>query len=72
MNLLDNVADSVTFYSLTIDKFFDPLDAVYLQHLLDQKTEAIGYQSEFRMPGDSKDLFPGREGARQGEPDSCN
>jgi len=51
-------ADSITYYSLTIDKFFDPLDAVYLQHLLDQKTEAIGYQSEFACPVKVRIYFP--------------
>ncbi|MFZ2287833.1 MAG: 4Fe-4S binding protein [Bacteroidales bacterium] len=57
--------DSVTFYSLTIDKFFDPLDAVYLQHLLDQKTEAIGYQSDFACPVIVRIYFPaGKEPGR--------
>ncbi len=61
-----NVADSVTFYSLTIDKFFDPLDAVYLQHLLDQKTDAIGYQSEFACPVIVRIYFPaGKEPDRE-------
>ena len=55
---LEKVSDSVTFFSLTIDKFFDPLDAVYLQHLLDQKTEAIGYQSEFACPVIVRIYFP--------------
>jgi Pyruvate/2-oxoacid:ferredoxin oxidoreductase delta subunit len=50
--------DSVTYYSFTIDKFFDPLDAIYLQHLLDQKTEAIGYQSEFACPVIVRVYFP--------------
>ncbi|MBE0679819.1 MAG: hypothetical protein IH592_13740, partial [Bacteroidales bacterium] len=59
-------ADSVTYYSLTIDKFFDPLDAVYLQHLLDQKTEAIGYQSEFACPVKVRVYFPsGKEPDRE-------
>jgi len=59
-------ADSVTYYSLTIDKFFDPLDAVYLQHLLDQKTEAIGYQSEFACPVKVRIYFPaGKEPGRE-------
>jgi hypothetical protein len=35
--------DSMSFYTLTIDHFFDPLDAIYLQNLLMQKTAA--YQS---------------------------
>ncbi len=63
---LENIADSVSFYSLTIDKFFDPLDAVYLQHLLDQKTEAIGYQSEFACPVIVRIYFPsGKEPGRE-------
>jgi len=59
-------ADSVTFYSLTIDNFFDPLDAVYLQHLLDQRTDAIGYQSEFACPVKVRIYFPaGKEPRRE-------
>ncbi|MCK7532962.1 MAG: hypothetical protein MZV63_18950 [Marinilabiliales bacterium] len=53
-------------HSLTIDKFFDPLDAVYLQHLLDQKTEAIGYQSDFACPVIVRIHFPaGKEPGRE-------
>ncbi len=50
--------DSVVYYSLTIDKFFDPLDATYLQHLLDQKTEACGFQSDFACPVIVRIYFP--------------
>lgn len=50
--------DSVAYYTLTVDKFFDPLDATYLQHLLDQKTEACGYQSEFACPVIIRIYFP--------------
>jgi hypothetical protein len=50
--------DSVTYYTLTVDKFFDPLDATYLQHLLDQKTEACGYQSDFACPVIIRIYFP--------------
>jgi polyferredoxin len=50
--------DSVAFYTLTLDKFFDPLDATYLQHLLDQKTTACGYQSEFACPVIVRIYFP--------------
>lgn len=50
--------DSVVYYTLTIDKFFDPLDATYLQHLLDQKTDACGYQSEFACPVIVRIYFP--------------
>lgn len=50
--------DSVVYYTLTIDKFFDPLDATYLQHLLDQKTDACGYQSEFACPVLVRIYFP--------------
>jgi len=59
-------ADSVTFYTLTIDKFFDPLDAIYLQHLLDQKTGAIGYQSDFACPVIVRIYFPaGKEPGKE-------
>ncbi|HUW92035.1 MAG TPA: 4Fe-4S binding protein [Bacteroidales bacterium] len=58
--------DSVSYYTLTIDKFFDPLDATYLQHLLDQKTEACGYQSEFACPVIIRIYFPaGKEPGRE-------
>ncbi|MBE0677774.1 MAG: 4Fe-4S binding protein [Bacteroidales bacterium] len=58
--------DSVTFCSLTIDQFFDPLDAIYLQHLLDQKTTAIGYQSDFACPVIVRIYFPaGKEPGRE-------
>ena len=50
--------DSVVFFTLTIDKFFDPLDATYLQHLLDQKTDACGYQSDFACPVIVRIFFP--------------
>ncbi len=58
--------DSVIFFSLTIDNFFDPLDAIYLQYLLYQKTSAIGYQSEFACPVTVRIYFPaGKEPARE-------
>ncbi|MDX9773093.1 MAG: 4Fe-4S binding protein [Bacteroidales bacterium] len=50
--------DSLVCYTITIDKFFDPLDATYLQHLLDQKTDACGYQSEFACPVLVRIYFP--------------
>jgi len=50
--------EKVVYHTLTIDNFFDPLDATYLQHLLDQKTEAIGYQSEFACPVIVRVYFP--------------
>ncbi len=49
---------TIVYYTLTIDKFFDPLDATYLQHLLDQKTEAVGYQSDFACPVIVRIYFP--------------
>lgn len=51
-------AERVVYYTMTIDKFFDPLDATYLQHLLDQKTEAVGYQSDFACPVIVRIYFP--------------
>ncbi len=50
--------DSISFYTLTVDQFFDPLDAVYLQNLLSQKTEACGFQSEFACPVLIRVYFP--------------
>jgi hypothetical protein len=50
--------NEVSCYTLTLDKFFDPLDAIYLQHLLDQNTDACGYQSEFACPVIVRIYFP--------------
>jgi polyferredoxin len=50
--------DSVALFSLTVDRFFDPLDASYLQYLLQQKTEACGYQSDFGCPVSVRIYFP--------------
>jgi len=50
--------DSIAYYTLTVDKFFDPLDATYMQHLLDQKTDACGFQSEFACPVIIRIYFP--------------
>lgn len=50
--------DSVAYYTVTLDKFFDPLDATYLQYLLQQKTEACGFQSEFACPVIIRIYFP--------------
>ncbi len=49
---------NIVYHTLTIDKFFDPLDATYLQHLLDQKTEAVGYKSDFACPVIVRIYFP--------------
>lgn len=59
-------ADTVVYYTLSIDRFFDPLDARYLQYLLDQKTEACGYESEFACPVEVRIYFPaGKEPGRE-------
>jgi polyferredoxin len=50
--------DSVAVLSLTVDNFFDPLDASYLQYLLLQKTAAYSYQSEFACPVIIRVYFP--------------
>jgi polyferredoxin len=50
--------DSIAVVTLTIDQFFDPLDATYLQYLLLQKTEALGYQSDFACPVIVRIYFP--------------
>ena len=58
--------NTIVYHTLTIDQFFDPLDATYLQHLLDQKTEAVGYQSEFACPVIVRIYFPeGKEPDRE-------
>jgi NAD-dependent dihydropyrimidine dehydrogenase PreA subunit len=58
LSTLKTSADSVAVYSLTVDNFFDPFDAAYLQYLLQQKTEACGYQSEFACPVIVRIYFP--------------
>jgi polyferredoxin len=50
--------DSVAVISLTVDRFFDPLDASYLQYLLQQKTDACGYESDFACPVIIRIYFP--------------
>jgi NAD-dependent dihydropyrimidine dehydrogenase PreA subunit len=50
--------DSVAVYTLTVDNFFDPFDASYLQYLLQQKTEACGYQIDFACPVVVRIYFP--------------
>jgi NAD-dependent dihydropyrimidine dehydrogenase PreA subunit len=50
--------DSISVISLTVDRFFDPLDASYLQYLLQQKTDACGYQSDFACPVIIRIYFP--------------
>jgi ferredoxin len=55
---LETTSDSVVAYSLTVDNYFDPLDAVYLKNLLLQKSDAVGYQSEFACPVIIRIYFP--------------
>ncbi len=50
--------DSVVFYTLRVDQFFDPLDATYMQHLLSQKSHACGFQTEFGCPVMIRIYFP--------------
>ena len=40
----------LTGYRLLVENFFDPLDATYLQHLLRQNSQAVGFTSEFGCP----------------------
>lgn len=49
---------SVEYYTLTVDHFFDPLDATYLANLLKQKTSACGYQTDFACPVIIRIYFP--------------
>ena len=55
---LNQPSDSIVVYSLTVDNFFDPLDGMYLKHLLLQKSDAIGFQSEFACPVMLRIYFP--------------
>jgi len=58
VNVLIEDVDSVSVVTLTVDQFFDPLDALYLKHLLKQKTDAYGYQSDFACPVIIRIYFP--------------
>ncbi len=55
---LNQPSDSIVVYSLTVDNFFDPLDGMYLKHLLLQKSDALGFQSEFACPVMLRIYFP--------------
>jgi NAD-dependent dihydropyrimidine dehydrogenase PreA subunit len=50
--------DSVAFYSMKVDQFFDPLDASYLQYLLAQNSKACGFQTEYGCPVVVRVYFP--------------
>jgi polyferredoxin len=58
MQTLPASTDSVAFYSMRVDQFFDPLDATYLQNLLVQSTKACGYQTEYGCPVLLRVYFP--------------
>jgi len=55
---LPTSTDSVAFYSMRVDQFFDPLDATYLQNLLVQDTKACGFQTEYGCPVLLRVYFP--------------
>ncbi|MFO7574324.1 MAG: 4Fe-4S binding protein [Bacteroidales bacterium] len=40
----------LTGYRMLVENFFDPLDVTYLQHLLRQNSQAVGFTSEFGCP----------------------
>jgi hypothetical protein len=44
------IQDSVSVYSVSVDKFFDPLDNDYLANLLLQNESIYGFISEFDCP----------------------
>jgi polyferredoxin len=58
LTTLKSVSDSIACYTLTLDNFFDPYDAAYLQYLLQEKTEACGYQSDYACPVVVRVYFP--------------
>lgn len=53
--------ESIAVYTLLVDQFFDPFDAVYMQYLLQQRTSAYSYQSEFSCPVTIRIYFPAGE-----------
>ncbi len=57
--------DSVLKYSVKIDRFFDPLDASYLQYLLEQKSLCMWLSEPVWLSGCSEYLLPQRK--RTGE-----
>lgn len=59
IRLLEKGIDHVKVVSLMLDNFFDPMDFTYLSILLQEKTEAIGVESEFSCPVMVRIYFPG-------------
>jgi len=53
--------ESIAVYTLLVDQFFDPFDASYMQFLLQQRTSAYSYQSEFSCPVTIRIYFPAGE-----------
>jgi polyferredoxin len=56
---LSSGIDRVKVVSLMLDNFFDPMDFTYLSILLQEKTDAIGLESEFNCPVKVNLFFPG-------------
>jgi ferredoxin len=58
IRLLEEGVNEVKVATLLLDHFFDPLDFNYLSILLQEKTDAIGLESEFNCPVRVRIYFP--------------
>jgi polyferredoxin len=58
IRLLEGGVNEVKVATLLLDHFFDPLDFSYLSILLQEKTDAIGLESEFNCPVRVRIYFP--------------
>lgn len=58
VRILEKGIKEVRVASLLLDHFFDPLDFTYLTILLQEKTDAVGLETEFNCPVRVRIYFP--------------
>lgn len=58
IRILEKGIKEVKVASLLLDHFFDPLDFTYLTILLQEKTDAVGLETEFSCPVRVRIFFP--------------
>ena len=62
IRLLEKGENEVRVATLLLDHFFDPMDFTYLSILLQEKSEAVGLETEFNCPVRVKIYLPGSSG----------
>ena len=62
VRLLEKGENEVRVATLLLDHFFDPMDFTYLSILLQEKSEAVGLETEFNCPVRVKIYLPGSSG----------